>query len=132
ADRRAQHRLDVAEPHALALAEALVEEGRRRDYRPPRGDRLGDDAARDRDAHARELLGGEAVRERPGRAGEVVAVQLEVALTGLGDFDDQAERLAQERPGLVAAAEIEQAAIEVALAPDPGQLLAAVGHGDCS
>src|SRR5207245_8421632 len=85
--------------------------------------RLGDDAARDGSAHARELLGREAVRERPARRPRVVlVVELEVAVAGAGDFDDQAERLAQEGLGLVLAAEIEHPAVEVALAPDPGQL----------
>ena len=58
-------------------------------------------------------------------------MQLEVALTGPGDLDDQAERLAQEGLGLLLAAEIEQPAVELALAPDPGQLVAVVGtHPD--
>src|SRR2546429_127968 len=38
-DRRAEHRLDARDPHAAPVAEALVEERRRRDDRPPGRDR---------------------------------------------------------------------------------------------
>src|SRR5205823_5068838 len=88
ADGRAQHGLDLPDAHALPRAEALVEQRRRRDDRLPGRERLGDDAAREHGAHARELPGGEAVRERPARRPRrVAAVELEVALAGAGDLD---------------------------------------------
>src|SRR5207244_5676593 len=114
ADGGAQHGLDLPEAHAFPRAEALVEQRRRRDDRLPGRDRLGDDAARDGGAHARELLGREAVRERPARRPRVVlVVELEVAVAGAGDLDDQAERLAEEGLGLLLAAETEPPAGQV-------------------
>src|SRR5262249_11557019 len=132
ADRRAEDRLDVAELDAVEAAEALVEHRRVGDDRLPGGERLRDDPARDDGAHAIELLRGEAMTERPARRLGIVAVQLEVPLARVGDLDDQAERLAEERLGLVLATEGEQAAEQVPLTAELDELLAGVGHPDDS
>jgi hypothetical protein len=45
-------------------------------------------------------------------------LQLQIATAGVGDVDDQRQRLLQERLDLVGDAEIQQRAIKVALAAD--------------
>jgi hypothetical protein len=129
ADRRADDRLDAAEPDALEAAEALVEQRRIGDDRLPGRDRLRDDAARDRAAHAVDLVGGVAMRRGPTRGARVlVVVQLEVALAGVGDLDDQPEGVAEKRLGLFTLPECQQPAVELTFPPYPGELRAVLSH----
>jgi hypothetical protein len=54
----------------------------------------------------------------------LVVVQLEIALVGARDVDDERQRLAQERLELVLRAEVEQAPVEVGLALRPRERIA--------
>ena len=122
ADRRAQHRLDARAAHAVAVAEARVEDRRRGDDRAAAGDGLGNDPARDRRTHVVDAFRAEPVRDPPARALGlvVVVVELEVALLRAGDLDQQAERFREERLEGHLVAEIEQAEIQIAFPPEHG------------
>jgi hypothetical protein len=68
------------------------------------------------------------VSQRPTRrADEVVVVQLQVPLLGLGSSDDQLEGVPEEPVELLLAAEVEQTVIQVPLPSQPGELTR-VGH----
>src|SRR5690606_13377285 len=86
--------------------------------------RAGEGGVRDRGGEAGGVVRRAAARHRPGLA--IVALelaQLEVALTRVGDLDDQLERARQERLELGLLAELEDAQIEVALLLDARELL---------
>ena len=123
-DRRAQHGFDPACSHAVAIPEAQIEQSRRRHDRLPGRQRVRDDAARDRRADGLDLGGGEAVgnpqRRVPGAL--LVVVQLEIALASARHIDDEAERLLEQGLELILLAEVEEPAVEIALATDSGQL----------
>src|SRR5438094_701198 len=98
-DGRAEHRLDPASQHAVTGLEARIEQGRRRHDGSPGGERHGDDPTGNRRPHFRNRIRRESVGDPPARlrAAAVGTVQLEVALAGPDDLDDQAERLLEQR-----------------------------------
>ena len=129
-DGRAEHRLDPASQHAVTGLEARIEQGRRRHDGSPGGERHGDDPTGNRRPHFRNRIRRESVGDPPARlrAAAVGTVQLEVALAGPDDLDDQAERLLEQRLERRLPAELEETpvqipflAIELALLLDPGK-----------
>src|SRR5262249_25977936 len=128
-DRRAQDPFDVAEYDAFTPAEALVEEGGLRDDGLAGRDRLGDDSVRDRGSHVLDPRGRGSQRRWPrGHIRMLTVLKLQLPLPRLRDFDDQRERLAEERLGLALTADLQQAPKQTVLTAKSLYILALIGH----
>src|SRR5262249_42866626 len=75
-----------------------------------------------------DVLVGAAPRhpEERARAAGALVLDLEVAAARAGDLDDERQRLLEERLDLALVPQLEEAAIQIALAPQPLRLV--VGH----
>jgi hypothetical protein len=117
---RAEHPFDPSETHALALTKARIEKRRGRHDGGSRGERLGDDAARDGDPHRLDLILQQSVIREPATltARVLRVVDLEQPVRRPTDLDDRGQGIAEEALEIRLFTEQRELAIEVAFAPD--------------
>jgi hypothetical protein len=106
---------------AAVIGEAVVVERRVGGHGPTFGQRARDDAARDRRADGRQLVGRHPMTLPVARLAAVVVRELEVCDAGPRHLDDQGQRAREQRLERLLAVELEQTAIEVALGEHVGQ-----------